>query len=66
MNKKVLKQAQRHLKLSKTLNLSVLSQALILLAISGIVLYAVFFATYPDVHDYFHELRHGMMMIPCH
>ena len=65
-NKHVLKQAKRHIKLSQTLNLSLATQALILLSIVGIVLYTVFFSTTPNIHDYFHELRHGLMLIPCH
>ena len=65
-NKKILKTAKRHVKLSQTLKLSVFTQGLVLLAIAGIVLYSIFFSTYPDIHDYFHELRHGLMMIPCH
>lgn len=60
------KQAKKHINLMQTLNLTVLSKAAILLTITGIVLYAVLFTTYPPVHDYFHEMRHGLMMIPCH
>lgn len=60
------KQAKKHVRLMQHLNLTVLSKAAILLTITGIVLYAVLFTTYPPVHDYFHELRHGLMMIPCH
>ncbi|MCF6312126.1 MAG: CbtB-domain containing protein [Verrucomicrobiales bacterium] len=59
-------QAKRHAKLTLTLNISALSKAVILLAIVGIVLYTVLFSTYPAVHDFFHELRHSLMMIPCH
>ncbi|MCR9141832.1 MAG: CbtB-domain containing protein [bacterium] len=59
-------QAKKHVRLLHTLNLTVLSKAAILLTITGIVLYAVLFTTYPPVHDYFHEMRHGLMMIPCH
>ena len=65
-NKKILKTAKRHIKLSQTLKLSVFTQSLVLLTIVGIVLYSVFFTSYSDVHDYFHDLRHGLMMVPCH
>lgn len=65
-NKKILKTAKRHIKLSQTLKLSVFTQSLVLLTIVGIVLYSVFFTSYGDVHDYFHDLRHGLMMVPCH
>ena len=62
----VYKQASRHVRLVKTLNLSVMTKAVILLAIVGIVLFTVFFASTPAVHDYFHELRHSLMLIACH
>jgi cobalt transporter subunit CbtB len=32
----------------------------------GILLYTVFFSTYPAVHDFFHDFRHSMLIIPCH
>lgn len=60
------KQAKQHARLTLTLNISVLSKAVILLTILGIVIYTVLFSTYPAVHDFFHELRHSLMMIPCH
>ena len=59
-------QAKKHVKLLRTLNLSVFTKGVTLLAIVGIVLYTVLFTTYPPVHDYFHELRHGLMVVPCH
>ncbi|MBI3267557.1 MAG: CbtB-domain containing protein [Planctomycetes bacterium] len=56
----------RHIRLTRALNLTLKAQAVILFAIVGVVLYAVFFATTPAVHDFFHEIRHSMMIIPCH
>ena len=65
-NKSVTKKAIKHVKLTQTLNVSTLMKGLIILAILGIVLHAVLFTTYAPVHDAFHELRHSLMIIPCH
>ncbi|HYX39066.1 MAG TPA: hypothetical protein VE954_38670 [Oligoflexus sp.] len=59
-------QARRHLRITRRLKINVLHKSLITLAIVSIVLYTMFFTTTPLVHDYFHELRHGLMLIPCH
>lgn len=32
----------------------------------AVVLFTVLFSTYPAVHDFFHGLRHALMIIPCH
>jgi hypothetical protein len=32
----------------------------------ALVLYTVLFTTYPPVHDFFHEIRHSLLLIPCH
>ncbi|MDH5655863.1 MAG: CbtB-domain containing protein [Spirochaetia bacterium] len=60
------KYAKSHLKITRRLNLSVYLKSFIFLVIVGFVLYAVLFSTYAPVHDFFHNLRHGLMMIPCH
>ena len=62
----VFKYARKHIRLTRTLNLSTTRKAVVLLAIAGVVIYAVLFSTTPAVHDYFHELRHKLMIIPCH
>lgn len=64
--KPVYRQARQHVRLTKTLDLSVMTKAVILLAIVGIVLFTVLFTATPAVHDYFHALRHSLMVIPCH
>lgn len=64
--KHVVKQARVHVRLTSTLTTSVFAKGFILLAITAVVLHAVLFTTYPPVHDYFHELRHSLMAIPCH
>lgn len=41
-------------------------QALIVLAVAAIILWAAFFAEYAPLHDAFHALRHALYVIPCH
>lgn len=62
----VFKQTRKHILLTAKLNLSTFSKGIVLLAIAGIVLYSVLFSTTPAIHDFFHELRHSLMIIPCH
>jgi ABC-type spermidine/putrescine transport system permease subunit I len=59
-------QARRHLRITRNLKLGILHKAFITLAIVAVVLYTMLFTTTPAVHDYFHELRHNLMLIPCH
>ncbi len=47
-------------------NVSTVQQAVILIAACAFVVYAVFFTNVPTIHDFFHELRHAMGIIPCH
>lgn len=47
-------------------NLSFKTQMTVLFFVTGFTLYAVFFSTTPAVHDFFHQLRHSMAIIPCH
>lgn len=65
-NQNIYKQAKIHLRITRTLNLSVFRKVVVVLFIVGIVLYTVLFTTYSPVHDYFHQLRHSLMVIPCH
>jgi hypothetical protein len=30
------------------------------------VVWTMLFSNYPAVHDFFHELRHSLYVIPCH
>lgn len=62
----VFRQARKHVLLTAKLNLSTCSRGIVLLAIVGVVLYSVLFSTTPAIHDFFHELRHSLMIIPCH
>jgi len=66
MNKTAYRLAKTHVRILHNLNLNVFVKSLIFLLIVGVVLYAVLFSTYAPVHDYFHSLRHGLMLIPCH
>ena len=62
----VYRQARTHIRLTKRLHLTLLRKALVLSAIMATTLYVILFSTTPAVHDYFHELRHSLMFIPCH
>lgn len=48
------------------LNLSLPIQLLSVLALTGLVLFALLITTYPPLHDTFHAFRHALMIIPCH
>jgi len=65
-NQNIYKQAKIHLMITRTLNLSVFRKVVVVLFIVGTVLYTVLITTYPPVHDYFHQLRHSLMVIPFH
>ena len=47
-------------------SLNVVMQVSIVLFVVGLITYTVLFTNYPAIHDYFHELRHGLYVIPCH
>ena len=36
------------------------------LILAGAILYLLLFATYPPVHDAFHDFRHSLAIVPCH
>lgn len=55
---------QKHVQKFRFLSLPV--QLAVVLFTVGVVLYTVLFSSYPPVHDAMHELRHGLMFIPCH
>ena len=46
--------------------LNVFAQVGLVLFVVAVVLWTVLFTNYPPVHDFFHELRHGLYVIPCH
>ncbi len=48
------------------ITLNVFTQIGLVLLVAAVVIWAVFFSTYPPVHDLFHELRHSLYVIACH
>lgn len=42
------------------------NQVLIFFGLLSVVLFTLLFTTYAPVHDFFHGLRHALMIIPCH
>jgi hypothetical protein len=55
-----------HAKRTLNVTLSLVVQVALLLFVVGVVLWAVLFTQMPATHDFFHELRHGLFLIPCH
>lgn len=45
---------------------TLVTKALFYTATLQVIAYVVFFTEYPAIHDYFHELRHALSIIPCH
>ena len=48
------------------ITLNVFSQIMVVLAVVAVVVWAALFSEYVPVHDFFHELRHSLYVIPCH
>lgn len=46
--------------------LNAFAQIAIVLVVVAVVAWAMFFTNYMPVHDFFHELRHSLYVIPCH
>ncbi len=59
---------QKHETEHKTKNvlLNKTQQIFIFFSLFSVVLFTALFATYPPIHDFFHGLRHALMIIPCH
>lgn len=47
-----------------TLSLPV--QATLYICLSALIIWTVFFTTYPAVHDSMHSLRHHTLTVSCH
>lgn len=47
-------------------NITVVKQALAMIAVTAFVLYSFLFTNVPMLHNFFHELRHALGIIPCH
>ena len=48
------------------ITLNAFAQACVVLAVVGLVVWAMLFTTYMPVHDFFHPLRHSLYIVPCH
>lgn len=48
------------------ITLNAFVQIAVVLGVVALVAWAMFFTDYPAIHDYFHELRHSLYVIPCH
>lgn len=35
-------------------------------SLTAVILFVTLMTAYPPVHDFFHGLRHALMIIPCH
>jgi hypothetical protein len=57
---------RRQLHIFRRHNITLTTQALILVLACAFVLYAMLFTNVPTLHDFFHELRHSLGIIPCH
>jgi len=51
---------------TKNVLLTTTLQLTIFLALVTVLLFMALFSTYPPIHDFFHGLRHALMIIPCH
>jgi hypothetical protein len=47
-------------------NITIVKQALVMIAVTTFVLYSFLFTNVPTLHNFFHELRHALGIIPCH
>lgn len=43
-----------------------LAKSTAFLVVSGVLLYGFLAATYPALHDTFHDVRHSLAIVPCH
>lgn len=66
MSPTIHQQAKRHIAMTKRINFSTTKKAMLILGIVALTLYVTLFSMTPMTHDFFHEFRHGLMLIPCH
>ncbi|MBD2182536.1 CbtB-domain containing protein [Planktothrix sp. FACHB-1355] len=48
------------------LTLSLPVQATLYLSLSSLILWTVYFSTYPTAHNNLHSLRHSTLLVGCH
>lgn len=58
--------AVAHVKRTINISIGLVIQIAILLFVAGVVLWTVLFTGLPATHNFFHELRHALFLIPCH
>lgn len=58
--------ATRTITRTTTISLSLVLQITVLLVLTGLVIWALLFSSYPAIHDPVHALRHALYLIPCH
>lgn len=57
---------QKQLTIFRKHNITLTKQMVVVVCAVVFILYTVFFSNVPPIHDFFHELRHAMSIIPCH
>ena len=55
-----------HAKRTVSISLSLVVQIAIVLFIAAVLIWTMLFTSLPATHDFFHELRHALYLIPCH
>jgi len=58
--------ATAHAKRTLNVTIGLVVQVALLLFVVGVVLWTILFTQMPATHDFFHELRHALFLIPCH
>lgn len=48
------------------LTLSVPVQATLYISLCALILWTIYFTTYPAIHDRVHSLRHHTLLVSCH
>ncbi len=51
---------------TKHVTLSVPVQAALLTSLCGLIVWTLYFSTYPPVHDALHTTRHNTAAVACH
>lgn len=48
------------------ITLNIFVQIAVVLLVVAVAAWAILFTEYPAAHDFFHQLRHSLYVIPCH
>lgn len=57
---------RRQFRIFRRHHITIVKQALAMVAVTVFVLYSILFTNVPALHNFFHELRHALGIIPCH